>query len=190
MHDLEQRREPDAASDRFERLFRSHHAAVVAYVRRRAHADVVDDVVDETFLVAWRRLDRVPREELPWLLGVARNVLATQHRGARRRRSLASRLAGAGVETTSFDVAAGAGGPVLAALARLAPKDREALTLVAWEGLAPHQAAQVLGEAPGTFRVRLHRARTRMKRSLEASARSPRPGPELRPRAIEETAHD
>ncbi len=64
----------EAARARFEGLFRDHHVAVVAYVRRRAPQDAVDDIVGETFLVAWRRLDCVPGEELPWLLAVARNV--------------------------------------------------------------------------------------------------------------------
>jgi RNA polymerase sigma-70 factor, ECF subfamily len=46
-------------------------------------------------------------------------------------------------------------------------KDREALTLVAWDGLEPHEAAVVLGDSPGSFRVRLHRARTRLRRLLD-----------------------
>jgi RNA polymerase sigma-70 factor (ECF subfamily) len=75
------------AQQRFERLFRTHHAAVLAYVRRRASTERVDDAVAETFLVAWRRLDRVPDEPLPWLLGVARKVLATGARAERRRRA-------------------------------------------------------------------------------------------------------
>ena len=87
----------DAARARFEGLFRDHHVAVVGYVRRRAPQEAVDDIVGETFLVAWRRLDCVPDEELPWLLAVARNVLATQRRGAGRRRALTLRLGHAAV---------------------------------------------------------------------------------------------
>ena len=75
----------NAARARFEGLFRDHHVAVVGYVRRRALQEAVDDIVGETFLVAWRRLDCVPDEELPWLSAVARNALATQRRGAGRR---------------------------------------------------------------------------------------------------------
>ncbi|HUA47587.1 MAG TPA: sigma-70 family RNA polymerase sigma factor [Solirubrobacteraceae bacterium] len=168
-----QRRAPgvDAATDRFERLFRRHHGAVVAYVRRRAPAEAVDDVVGETFLVAWRRLDDVPVQELPWLLAVARNVLATQRRGAGRRRALALRLGsvtgfGAAESEASFSVD-GVDSRLLAALAMLSEKDREALTLTAWDGLDPHEAAVVLGESSGSFRVRLHRARKRLRRLLD-----------------------
>src|SRR6516162_3641150 len=71
-------------SVRFELLFRDNYGAVAAYVARRASPDAVDDVVDEVFLVAWRRLDIVPANPLPWLLTVARNVLGTHIRGWRR----------------------------------------------------------------------------------------------------------
>ena len=169
-----------SATGRFERLFRAHHSAVVGYVRRRAAAEAVDDLVEETFLVAWRRLDQIPAAELPWLLGVARRVLATHRRGARRRHALALRL---GQSSLSSEAAATTGPDIpdlhlRAALSRLSAKDREALTLVAWDGLSPQQASQVLGDSPAAFRVRLHRARRRLRRLLDES---PEPGaPEAR----------
>jgi RNA polymerase sigma-70 factor (ECF subfamily) len=186
---------PDVATERFERLFRIHHAAVVAYVRRRAPADVVDDIVSETFLVAWRRLDRVPGEPLPWLLAVARNVLATQRRGGRRRHALTLRLGRATAEgSADTEPLVPRAGHALddrlaGALAKLASKDREALTLVAWDGLEPHEAAFVLGESPGTFRVRLHRARGRLRGLLEERTEPVRPAA-WRAIRLEETAHD
>ncbi len=159
--------------ERLEDLFRRHEPAVFAYVRRRAPADVVDDIVAETFLVAWRRLDDVPEPALPWLLGVARRVLSTHRRGDRRRRELGSRLAA----TQSMSLAAWSEDGeerTLAALAALSEKDREALMLIAWEGLTPKQAAVVLNEPAGRFRVRLHRAKRRIKALLEqpSSART------------------
>lgn len=181
------------ATDRFEALFRAHHAAVVAYARRRIPASVVDDVVGETFLVAWRRLDRIPAHELPWLLSVARNVLATQRRGSARRQALLLKLRRTpGPPTGSADQPLAA--PALderlaAALAALSAKEREALTLIAWDGLAPHEAAVVLGDSPGAFRVRLHRARRRLLGLLEEGAERPQPTGEYRLR-LEEAAHD
>jgi DNA-directed RNA polymerase specialized sigma24 family protein len=68
--------------ERFEGLFRQNYAAVRAYALRRAPHDVAQDVAAETFLVAWRRLDDVPDDALPWLYGVARRVLANQRRSA------------------------------------------------------------------------------------------------------------
>lgn len=154
------------AAEQMEELFRSHYAAVAAYARRRAPAESADDVVAETFLIAWRRLEHIPSESLPWLLGVARNVIGTQRRGALRRHALHLRLRSAAVETVQQPSVQGPG-PVAAALRSLSEKDRETLTLIAWDGLRPIQAAAVVGESPSTFRVRLHRAKRRLRRSLE-----------------------
>jgi RNA polymerase sigma factor (sigma-70 family) len=157
--------------ERLEDLFRRHEPAVVAYLRRRAPADVVDDIVAET----WRRLDDVREPALPWLLGVARRVLSTHRRGDRRRQELDSRLAATqsrAVPAWSEDGEERA----LVALATLSEKDREALTLIAWEGLTPQQAAVVLDEPAVRFRVRLHRAKRRIKALLEQpSSTPPRP---------------
>jgi RNA polymerase sigma-70 factor (ECF subfamily) len=71
-------------NERFEGLFRDNYAAVRGYALRRAPRDMAQDVVAETFLVAWRRLDDVPADALPWLYGVARRVLANQRRSADR----------------------------------------------------------------------------------------------------------
>lgn len=152
--------------ERLEDLFRRFEPAVVAYVRRRAPEGVVDDIVAETFLVAWRRLDDVPEPALPWLLGVARRVLSTHRRGEARRRELRGRLAA----TQSMSLPAwcqDGEGRAVAALALLSEKDREALMLIAWDGLTPAQAAVVLGEPAVRFRVRLHRAKRRITAVLE-----------------------
>jgi DNA-directed RNA polymerase specialized sigma24 family protein len=77
----------------FERLFEEHFRTVSGYALRRAGAGEADDVVAETFLIAWRRLEDVPAEAKPWLLGVARRVLANRHRGAARRAALTERIA-------------------------------------------------------------------------------------------------
>jgi len=130
----------------FERLFRAYYTVVNGYVRRRAEAEVVDDLVNEVFMVAWRRFDRVPQDPRSWLLAVARNVLGTHIRGARRVRALQARLATVTVECTTDEQLTGV--DVTVALAELRPNDREALMLVNWEGLTPAEAAHVLGESP------------------------------------------
>jgi RNA polymerase sigma-70 factor, ECF subfamily len=155
------------AAEQLETLFRAHHNAVAAYARRRVPSDAADDVVASTFLVAWRRLDQVPADSLPWLLAVARNVIATQQRGSRRRGHLRLRLEGAAIGAAGTSSAGEPAGRVAAALARLPANDREAITLIAWDGLRPAEAAIVLGQSPATFRVRLHRAKRRLRRELE-----------------------
>jgi hypothetical protein len=74
--------------ERFERIYEDHREVVRAFVRRRAPESVVEDVVSETFLVCWRRLDRVPDEPLPWLYAVARKTLANQRRRLEREERL------------------------------------------------------------------------------------------------------
>lgn len=174
-------RRPEQSNDaaaRMEQLFRANCAAVMAYVRRRAPEEIVDDVVAETFLVAWRRLNRVPVEPLPWLLAVARNVIGTQLRSTSRRHALHLRLRShlPPVAAASYDAVMAepdheSGDAVMAALASLPEKDREALMLAVWDGLAPRQAAVVLGESSSTVRARLYRAKRRMRQSLKAPDR-------------------
>jgi RNA polymerase sigma factor (sigma-70 family) len=148
-----------------EALFRRHYREVAAYVRRRAEPDVVEDVVAETFLVAWRRLGEVPADARPWLLGVARKTLATQRRSLARRRSLVARLETVRTGVEPAENAAGHG--VDGALMHLSEKDREAITLVAWDELTPSEAALVVGLSAVAFRVRLHRAKRRLRRQLD-----------------------
>ena len=155
------------AQERFEDVFRRHHPAVIAYARRRVPSDAADDVVASTFLVAWRRVEEIPADSLPWLLAVARNVIATQRRGSRRRSALRLRLEHAKAGSVSSPPADEPAAKVAAALGRLSPNDREAITLIAWDGLRPAQAAAVFGQSPAAFRVRLHRAKRRLRRELE-----------------------
>lgn len=166
----------DRDAERFEHVFRRHHAAVTAYTRRRARSDAADDVVASTFLVAWRRLEEVPDDALPWLLGVARNVIATHERGSQRRGALRLRLEHTDAGATAPPTVAEPADGVVAALGRLSANDREAITLIAWDGLQPAEAARVLGQSPTAFRVRLHRARRRLRRELDRGGQSdPRP---------------
>lgn len=153
---------------RLEALYAEHAAAVHAYARRRIDPASAEDVVAETFLTAWRRLDRVPADALPWLYATARHVLANHRRGDARRAALAARLAqepvaGGGLGATVSDD----GERLLRALAALRPADREALLLIAWEDLSPARAAAALECSKAAFNVRVHRARRRLEAALE-----------------------
>ncbi|MDP9302471.1 MAG: sigma-70 family RNA polymerase sigma factor [Actinomycetota bacterium] len=148
---------------RFERLFRSHADAVRGYALRRTDPDDADDVVAETFLIAWRRFDDIPANPAPWLLGVARRVLSNRRRSDRRVLSLSDRLAERerrkpSMATDDTDLRL----TIEAALERLPEKEREALRLLAWEGLSTGEAAVVLGCTRATLAVRMHRARRRL----------------------------
>jgi RNA polymerase sigma-70 factor, ECF subfamily len=149
------------AEEQFRNIYVRHVDAVTAYVRRRTQADSVEDVVAETFLVCWRKLDRVPDQPLPWLYAVARKTLANQHRAAARQGVAAS-------DGETNDAYEPVGDPALArAFALLTDADREVLRLVAWEQLSLRETATALGCSYVACRVRFHRARRRLVANLE-----------------------
>jgi RNA polymerase sigma-70 factor, ECF subfamily len=159
---------------RFEALYAAHNAAVRTYVRRRVDSQDADDVVADVFVIAWRRLRDVPDDPLPWLLGVARRVMANRWRGATRDAALRDRMMFERPRPApSVSMTAGSPQEVLRALSAMREKDRETLLLVAWEGLEPAQAAKVLGVSPNTFSARLSRARRRFERALAAESTQP-----------------
>ena len=175
-------RDPDRHR-RLVELFEDHHTAVLGYVSRRsASPELAADAFSDVFLVAWRRLDDVPAGDAArlWLLAVARRCLANARRSSRRQAGLAERLA-ATLPRSAFVVPPpeAPDGRLRAALARLARDDAELLRLVGWEGLTPAQAATVLGVTPALARVRLHRARARLRALLadgdEAAVAGPSP---------------
>ena len=177
---------PLSSDAQFRVVYDSHVAAIRRYCQRRLPRPDVDDATAEVFLVAWRRVDRMPGgdEALLWLYGVARNVVRNQQRSARRMLRLRSRLqlASPGGEDTAVQVIRRfEDQEVLDALAKLRPSDQELLRLAAWEGLKPAAIGQVLGIHPHAASMRLGRARNRLARLLDlenqqpASAAIPRP---------------
>lgn len=151
---------------RFDALFTEHQRRVLAYAMRRTQALAdAEDVAAETFTIAWRKLDAIPDDPLPWLYAVARRVLANHRRGLGRRERLAALLR---VEDVPTPLRAGEDldGPAFAALASLSAADQEILRLVAWEELGNQQIAAVLGITANAVAIRLHRARARFAAAL------------------------
>ncbi|MBC6457585.1 sigma-70 family RNA polymerase sigma factor [Actinomadura sp. HBU206391] len=141
---------------------------VWAFAVSRAGRQIADEVVSETFAIAWRRLDDVPEPPLPWLLGVARNVLRDNFRTEARRESFNAELR-IWTDGAEGDIAEHVAErlSVLRAMAALPEDDREVLILVAWQGLTPRDAARVVGCSPTALRVRLHRARKRLIQAID-----------------------
>lgn len=159
-------------AQRFEALWAENAHRVQAYALRHVEADAAQDVVAETFLVAWRRLSDVPLEPLPWLIVVARNVMSNHRRSLARAYQLQAALT---------DIAAADGGTNLdvvddrdvmfRALSTMTALDREAVLLTAWDGLRPDQAANVQGCSTAAFKMRLSRARRRLADAVAAGSR-------------------
>ena len=161
-----------SSTTRFEDLYRSCYQDLLGYALRRVdRPQDAADVVADTFLVAWRRIDEIPHDRArPWLFRVARNVMANQHRADRRRADLAERLRLELSQATVVqpDVPAALG----AAFATLAESDREVLRLVAWEGLNAEDLAVALDCSVNAARIRLHRARKRLADALTPTTAS------------------
>lgn len=166
----------DDVSLSLDELFRRHAAEVLAYAVRRTDRASAEDIVSEVFLIAGRRLERVPQEgACLWLYGVARRVLANHHRGSRRSAALVSVLTDLTRGRTHAPAATLGGSPLLEALATLRPGDREVLLLTAWEGLDAASTAVVLGCSPHAVHTRLHRARARLHAELVRHGNAPLP---------------
>jgi RNA polymerase sigma factor (sigma-70 family) len=168
--------------ERFAPIFDRHSAAVHAFLARRGGRDIADELLTEVFTVAFdlrRRYDRNRDDARPWLYGIAHNVLRSRLRGDNRRRGLLRRLPAEPNPHPWDDVdhrldADGPGRHAAAALAKLPPGEREVIQLVAWEGLALAEVAEVLRIPAGTARSRLHRARISLRADLATSTSSRR----------------
>jgi RNA polymerase sigma-70 factor (ECF subfamily) len=161
-------------SDERERAFRQvyaqHAPAIHAYLARRVAPEFVEDLAADTFMVAWRKMPDDVEEPLAWLYAVARReVLAHRRRDSGRTR-LIERL----IALTPLHEGAAAlpavepalDPPLARAFGRLTDYEKEALLLVAWEGLDHAQAGRVVGCSAATFTVRLSRARSKLRTAL------------------------
>lgn len=154
------------------------------YIARRLGSDIADDLMAETFVIAFqrrRRYDLSHAHARPWLYGIATNLIGRHRREEARRLRALSRMAAlppgredSGPEdaVTERLGAGGTDGPLAGALAELPARYRDVLLVIAWGELDYEEAAQALGVPVGTVRSRLHRARTRLRRTLGRPART------------------
>ena len=159
----------------FTEVFRRHAPYIQRYVVRRLGQDAADDIVAETFLLAFRQrdsYDQARSDARPWLYGIATNLIG-HHRRAEIRLYRALARTGTDPVTESFTdriddrVSASTASRRLAtALARLSAELRDTLLLVAWGDLSYEETATALGVPVGTVRSRISRARSALRRSL------------------------
>jgi RNA polymerase sigma factor (sigma-70 family) len=174
--------------EQFAAVFRRYAPGVLRYVTRRLGASAAEDVVAETFLIAFRQRSSFQPDRpdaRPWLYGIATHLVG-RHRRAEIRQYRALARAGADSVTEPFTdrvdervSAEGACRGLSAALAGLPAGQRDALLLVAWADLTYQQAAQALGVPVGTVRSRLSRARAQLRHAL-GNDNPAQPGPALR----------
>jgi RNA polymerase sigma-70 factor (ECF subfamily) len=185
----------DSAVAEFEALYRANVAAVTAYfARRSAEPQTVADLTAETFaqaITSFATFD--PRKGTPraWVFGIARRIYAAHCQAHSQQRSRVERLAGrrelapdeTGDLIDRID-AERAGRALVTTLTTLPAADRAVVELVDLAGLQAKEAAQVLGIAPGTLRMRLMRARARLRKTASpdpAHGTNPASEPEVKP---------
>jgi RNA polymerase sigma factor (sigma-70 family) len=162
--------------DRFAVIFDRHAPYVHRYLARRLGREAADDLVAETFLVAFgkrQRYDHSRPDARPWLYGIATNLVGQHRRGEAKQLRLRNAIGPEPAEASHAErvvaqVAAQAMGSLLGiALAELSTGDRDVLLLIAWEGLSYDEVATALGIPVGTVRSRLNRARKQVREVLE-----------------------
>ncbi len=160
---------------RFRAMFQSTLRPLTAYARRRSTDWAeADDIVSDTFTTAWRRRDELDpnRPPLPWLYGIAANVIRNQQRSRNRRLRLVDKLETHDRRPEVPDPAEQQGAELRSALAQLTADDQEVLRLAAWEGLSHFEIGQVLSCTTNAVGLRLHRARQRLQAELTLETES------------------
>jgi RNA polymerase sigma-70 factor (ECF subfamily) len=165
-------------ADALAALFRRHASVIYNYCfRRLGDWSAAEDMVSMVFLEAWRRRDATvePGKVLPWLYGIATNVVRNRRRSERRYAAALRRLSpDLPASDPAEDVASRADDEremkrLLARVAELSQRERDVLALCVWSELSYEDAAAALGLPVGTVRSRLSRARNRL-RELDAPA--------------------
>jgi RNA polymerase sigma factor (sigma-70 family) len=174
------RHEPET----FAAVFDRYYAQIHGFAAQRLGPGLADDVAAETFLVAFDRRERYDLsrpDARPWLYGIASNLISRHRRAeARLYRALARTGVDGAAESHADQVAIRVDaqahrGRLMAALAGISDANRGVLLLVAWAGLTTDEAAQALGITPGTARLRLHRARKKIRAALGEPGPAPEP---------------
>ncbi|MFF8959474.1 RNA polymerase sigma factor [Streptomyces sp. NPDC014894] len=163
-----------AHPDVFALLYDRHASDIHRYAARRLGEGAAEDIMAETFLIAFRGRRRYDTSRLsarPWLYGIAAKLIGGHRRSEERAlramaRSGEDPLAEAWSDRSDDRLAAQA--PLAGALARLSPGDRHVLLLIAWADLGYQETAEALGIPLGTVRSRLNRARRKVREALIA----------------------
>lgn len=168
-------------SDAFGVLFERHSRAVYNFAFRwTANWAAAEDMTSQVFLTAWRRRASVvftteSGSVLPWLLGVATNLLRNQRRGKRRADAAIARLDASEAQPDFTDEILGRMvdevrmAEVQAVIEQLPEHEQDVLALCAWAGLDYEEAALALEVPVGTIRSRLSRARSHLRELVETS---------------------
>lgn len=173
---------PLTAPDEFGAVFERYWDSLYRYFERRLGEDVAADLASEVFRIAFERRDSFKGEPgrgwLPWLYGIAANLVLKERRRFARHLKAMQR----------FEIETGQGNDSLAdhvsgsldaettwarlreAILSLDETAREMLLLLAWEELSYRELAEAFDIPVGTVRSRIHRARAALRSHLDAES--------------------
>ena len=158
---------------RFRQVLDEHNRAIQLYCARRLPTADANEASAEVFVIVWQKRNQIPEggDARPWLFGIARNVVRNQARGARRWNRLSAKaLAVSAVAPPDPElqvVRRLEDRLVGEAAEQLSERDREILTLHAWEDLTVAEIASVLNLSTTATHMRLQRALQRLARALQ-----------------------
>ena len=158
---------------RIRRLFDAAYEPIQRYCLRRLSPADANDATAEVFVVAWRRMDAIPDgdDAIPYLFGIARNIVRTHHRSNRRVARLRSKLRGEPRDSAPaadrIVIRKEEDRLLLQALDTLSDEDQEILRLRAYEGLDSRQISVALGCSHAAARKRLSRATARLRTAAD-----------------------
>jgi len=153
----------------FVATFREHMVPLSKYLTRRVDRNDVEDLAADVFEIAWRKRDTCPAEmQLAWLYRIA-GFVVSNHRRKQNRRGIALQLADTDAAAPSAEDIALETGSISLAFNQLNQTDRQALALVAFEGLTVAQAAIAMGISANSASQRIKRARERLAKKMAAN---------------------
>jgi RNA polymerase sigma-70 factor (ECF subfamily) len=157
-----------ARADEFRAFYRAHYGVILTVAEQRLDTrQAAEDATADVFQIAWRRFrDEGAALSLPWAYQILRNVVGTEYRRRERARRALDRLADEQADPPEDDQRI----DVRDALGQLPERERELLFMAYWEDLTHDEIAQILGITHGALRVRLTRARARLRAALEPAA--------------------
>lgn len=152
-------------TDEFRAFYRAHYGLILTVAEQRLDThQAAEDATADTFQTAWRRYHHDDAAlTLPWLYQILRNVIGTEYRRLERARRANDRVSDVAVADPGIERRI----DVRDALLQLPARERELLYMAYWEDLAGDEMAGILGTSAGAVRVRLTRAREKLRGILE-----------------------
>ncbi|WP_182355223.1 RNA polymerase sigma factor [Flaviflexus huanghaiensis] len=156
------------ALESFQRFYADHHPLILTIAHQRlGDFALAEDITSEVFRITWEHYLEGGSLKLPWVYQTLRNLVGNQYRHAQRTVEVLSLLQRENMETVMSNDSVEDAMLIRKAMLSLSETDREILMMIYWEDLTRAEAARILGCSPAAMRVRLFRAKERLRSILK-----------------------